>query len=355
MPSHPPEALTYRAAGVDIEAADRIVEKIRAVAQRTHGPQVVPGLDAFAGLFRLGAPGPTLAASCDGVGTKLLVARALGRYRGLGQDLVAMNVNDLLPSGARPLFFLDYVAAGRLEEAAILELVEGMAAACLEAGCALLGGETAEMPDVYRPGELDLAGFAVGLVRPGHAPDASALAPGDRVLALPSTGVHASGLSLARRALERAGLGLAQPVPGLPGSLGEALLEPTPIYVAAVLQALAVAAGEVRAAAHVTGGGLLGRAARLLPPSGSKQGAALGLRIDAAAYRRPPIFDAIAQAGAVAADEMARTFNMGLGFLLVVAPAGAERILSAPATPWRAVGEVVAGGPRVDLGYARAA
>jgi phosphoribosylformylglycinamidine cyclo-ligase len=346
-PAHPGEtpALTYRDAGVDIGRADALVAQLRALAQRTHGPQVVPFTDAYAGLYRLGPDGPLLAATCDGVGTKLLLAVELQRYRALGQDLVAMNVNDLLPCAARPLFFLDYLAAGRLDPRALTELLEGVVAACRLAGCALLGGETAEMPGLYAPGHFDVSGFAVGLADPALMPRLDGLAAGDRILALPASGVHSNGLSLARRAIERAGLPLTAQPPGLGRSLGETLLTPTPIYVDEVLAALRLAAGEVHGAAHVTGGGLLGRARKLARPG-------LGLRLRPESYVQPPIFEVIARAGGISEHEMASTFNMGLGFLLCVSPAGAERLLAAPASGWREVGEVVSGAEGVDLGYA---
>lgn len=338
-----PQPLTYSAAGVDLGRADFLVGQLRRLAARTHGPEVTPYTDSYAGLFQVGAGGPLLAASCDGVGTKLLLAARLRRFRALGQDLVAMNVNDLLPCGARPLFFLDYLAAGRLDPEPLTELLEGMVAACQQAGCALLGGETAELPGVLADSALELAGFAVGLVDSSLTPVLSKLAAGDQVLALPASGVHANGLSLARRALERAGLALEAQPPGLAQSLGETLLIPTPIYVNEVLDALRRGAGEVHAAAHITGGGLLGRARKLL-----REG--LGLRLWPDSYRQPPIFRIIAQAGEISAHEMASTFNLGLGFLLCASAAGAERILAAPATPWLRVGEIVAGAQGVDLG-----
>lgn len=342
------DGLTYRDAGVDIAAADALVARLRSLAAATHGPAVRPHTEAYAGLYELSS-GPLLAATCDGVGTKLLIGQALGRYRGLGQDLVAMNVNDLLPCGARPLFFLDYVATGRLDGTALCELVAGMADACRAVGCALLGGETAEMPGVYGPGGLDLAGFAVGLAAPERLPQRQAMAPKDRVLGLASAGVHSNGLSLARRALDQAGIGLDVMLPELGSSPGEVLLAPTALYVAAVLAAfdrVGGAAGHIRAAAHVTGGGLLGRAAAMAP-------AGLRLRIDPSTYPRPPIFDVLARAGAISPREMARTFNMGLGFLLVTSPAAAKTLLAAPDSPWLDVGEVVAGDTGVDLGYAK--
>lgn len=338
-----PQPLTYSAAGVDLGRADALVGHLRRLAARTHGPEVTPYTDSYAGLYQMGAGGPLLAASCDGVGTKLLLASRLRRFRALGQDLVAMNVNDLLPCGARPLFFLDYLAAGRLDPEPLTELMEGMVAACQQAGCALLGGETAELPGVLAASALELAGFAVGLVDSSLTPVLSKLAAGDQVLALPASGVHANGLSLARRALERAGLSLEAQPPGLAQSLGETLLTPTPIYVDEVLGALRRGAGEVHAAAHITGGGLLGRARKLL-----REG--LMLRLWPDSYQQPPIFRIIAQAGEISAQEMASTFNMGLGFLLCTSAAGAQRILAEPQTPWLRVGEIVTGAPGVDLG-----
>lgn len=352
--SAPP--LTYRDAGVDIAAADAFTARIKALAQRTHGAGVVPFQDAYAGLFLPplgGLRSPLLAATCDGVGTKLLVAQACGNYRGLGQDLVAMNVNDLLPAGARPLFFLDYLAAGRLGAAPLLEIVEGIAAACAEVGCALLGGETAELPGLYPEGGFDVAGFAVGLVDAERVPRGPVEA-GDVVLGLRASGVHANGFSLARRALAQAGLAYDAVLPELGVPLGEALLVPTSLYVRPVL-ALLVGLGpaRVKAAAHITGGGLLGRARKLVPPG-------LRIELDPRCYARPPILDVIARAGGVPEDEMARTFNMGLGFLIVASAedvARAQILTDGAVVP---VGRIVrasaarsnAAHGEVDLGYA---
>jgi phosphoribosylformylglycinamidine cyclo-ligase len=341
--SDPP--LTYRGAGVDVGAAERFVAAIGPLVRSTHSDAVVSHPSRFAGLFRPALAGmgdPLIAATCDGVGTKVLLARSDADFEALGRDLVAMNVNDLLPVGATPLLFLDYLAVGRLDPATLEAVVRGVAAACRDAGCALVGGETAEMPDLYAPGRFDLAGFAVGLVDGERLPDPAATAPGDVVLGLPSTGVHANGLSLARRALlDRAGLGLDDAVPGLDRPLGDALLTPTALYVDPVLALFAAA--KVRSAAHVTGGGLLGRAAAL-------PGDGLGVRIDEGAYPRPAIFEAIRTAGEVTDEEMASTFNMGLGFLAVVgaadAPVGED-------LGWLRVGGMVSGDGEVDLGYAR--
>lgn len=347
--------LTYREAGVDLDAADAFAARIGELARRTHGEGVVPFADAYAGLFRppiSGMRSPLLAATCDGVGTKLLVARDCGRYRGLGQDLVAMNVNDLLPAGARPLFFLDYLATGRLDPEPLAEVVAGIADACAAVGCALLGGETAELPGLYREGDFDLAGFAVGLVEAEQVPRGP-LAAGDVVLGLPSSGVHANGLSLARRAMERAGLRHDDVPTELGAPLGEILLTPTALYVRPVLALMAgLLPARIKAAAHITGGGLLGRARRLVPPG-------LRIEIDPRSYLRPPIFDVLARAGGIAESELARTFNMGLGFLLIVAAEDAARALSIPDLGLREVGRVVAAGlgaahAEVDLGYAAA-
>ena len=337
--------LSYRDAGVDIAAADAFVGRIAGLAKATHTAGVVPHRNEYAGLFRptLNDIGdPLIAATCDGVGTKLLVARDCQNFAGLGQDLVAMNVNDLLPAGARPLFFLDYIATGRLQPEALEAIVASMARACQEAGCALLGGETAEMPGAYAVGDFDLAGFAVGLVDGNCLPDANSVQVGDVVLALPASGVHANGLSLARMALlERGGLGLTTRVPQLGASLGETLLIPTPIYVQPVLQLLRQA--RVKAAAHVTGGGLIGRGSRLLRP-GQR------LRLQRDSYRVPPIFALIADSGGVDAEEMGRTFNMGLGYLVVLEPSAAQQALqTCGAHGWRHVGAIVAGENGVDF------
>ena len=325
--------LSYRLAGVDVTAAERFVEAIGPLVRSTHGPEVVTHASRFAGLLRPDLDGisdPVIAATCDGVGTKVLLATEPAHFEGLGRDLVAMNVNDLLPLGARPLLFLDYLAAGRLDADRLGAAVRGIAAACREAGCALLGGETAEMPNVHADGAIEMAGFAVGLVDGDRLPDPSAIRPGDPVVALPSTGLHSNGFTLARRALfDQAGLDPDGTVPGLVGTLGDVLRTPTAIYVDAVANV------SFKAAAHITGGGLLGRLAALLP-------AGLGARIDPDTYTRPPILGVVSQAGGVPEEEMAATFNMGLGFVAVVdeAPEG-----------WLRVGEVTEGGG-VDLGYA---
>lgn len=342
-------SLTYREAGVNIGAADAFAATIRTLAQATHSAAVRPSGDAYAGLFRppiAGLAAPLLAATCDGVGTKLLVARACNSYRGIGQDLVAMNVNDLLPRGARPLFFLDYIAVGTLASVPLTELAEGIAAACAAVGCALLGGETAEMPDLYARGDCDLAGFAVGIVDEAQVPTEE-LNAGDVVLGLPASGIHANGFSLARRAFQQAGVEYQTYFPELGRTLGEELLVPTQLYVQPVLALMAKV--RVKAAAHITGGGLLGRASKL--GRGGRR-----VLLDPDAYARQPIFELIARLGGVSAQEMACTFNMGLGFLAVVSAADADAWLGGDGAggPWQKVGRIAAGKDGAELGYAAA-
>lgn len=335
--------LTYQEAGVDIHAADAFVARIGQLARATHTDGVVPHRSEYASLFKPNLQGmaqPLIAATCDGVGTKLLVARDMGVFRGLGQDLVGMNVNDLLPAAAKPLMFLDYIATGKLQADALVDVVAGMSDACKLAGCALLGGETAEMPGVYAPGDFDLAGFAVGIVDAANVPDLKSVQVGDQVLALPASGVHSNGFSLARKALfERGGLKLHDTPALLSASVGETLLIPTPIYVPDVLAVLAKV--RIKAHAHVTGGGLLGRATRLLQ-DGQR------LVLNTSRFDVPPIFQLIREAGDVAPDEMARTFNMGLGYLIVVHPKDVTTCLRVKG--WKHVGEIVEGEKGVDLG-----
>jgi phosphoribosylformylglycinamidine cyclo-ligase len=337
------ERLSYKDAGVDIAAGDAFVTTVAALAGRTHGNGVVKHPSSYAGLFRPNLEGvrdPLIAATCDGVGTKLLVAHAAKHYRGLGQDLVAMSVNDLLPLGARPLLFLDYVATGKLDPAPLAEVVAGVADACASVGCALIGGETAEMPGVYPPGEFDLAGFAVGVADGSRLPNPEEVAPGHVVLGLPSSGIHSNGLSLARKALEAGGLGVHDVVAALGRTVGEELLEPTALYVDPVLALFEHA--PFSAAAHVTGGGLIGRGDKLL-----RDGQRLVL--DSGSFEVPAIFDLIAEAGGVAEEEMRRAFNMGLGFLAVLSPRAAEIALEVVGEPWRRVGRIEAGTRGVEI------
>ncbi len=309
--------VTYRDAGVDIDEGDRLVELIKPIARPTLRPEVLAGIGGFGGLFAL-PPGrwkePVLVSGTDGVGTKLKVAFAADRHATVGIDLVAMCVNDVVVQGAEPLFFLDYFATGRLRAEQGAEVVRGIAEGCRQAGCALIGGETAELPGFYDRGEYDLAGFAVGCVERSRILDGRAVAPGDVVIGLGSSGLHSNGYSLARKVLlERHPLDWSPPA--LAGrTLADALLEPTRIY---VRDALALAEhGRVKALAHVTGGGLPGNVPRNLPP---------GTRavLDARRWPRDPIFDLIQREGDVPWDEMFLTFNMGLGLVAVVGPADA--------------------------------
>jgi phosphoribosylformylglycinamidine cyclo-ligase len=344
-------SLSNKDAGVDIAAADGFVGRIARLAKATHAGRVVEHESKYAGLITPGTDGmrePLLAATCDGVGTKLLVAKAVGRYDGLGQDLVAMSVNDLMPLAARPVLFLDYIAVGKLDPAAMETVVGSIARACSEVGCALLGGETAEMPGLYAAGDFDLAGFAVGVVDRQKLPQPEAMREGDVVLGLPSTGVHSNGYSLARAALlERGKLQLTDEPKALGGrTLADVLLTPTGLYVRPVLRLLE--RHTFRAAAHVTGGGLLGRGKKLARPG-------LRLVLDPRTWSVPPIFDLIREAGGVAPAEMASTFNMGLGFLVVMgADEGASVARELAADGWRVVGRVERGAPGVELGFARA-
>jgi phosphoribosylformylglycinamidine cyclo-ligase len=311
--------LTYAGAGVDIDAGNALVDRIRPAAAATARPGVVEGLGGFGALFDLRAAGfadPILVAATDGVGTKLRIGIETGRLRGLGQDLVAMVVNDLVCQGAEPLFFLDYFATGRLDVAAAADLVEGIAAACRDAGCALVGGETAEMPGLYAPGDFDLAGFAVGAMERGRGLP-SGVAPGDALIGLAASGPHSNGYSLIRRVAAEAGLAWDAPAPFAGGSLGAALLEPTRLYVRPALAA--IRAGGVRALAHVTGGGLPENLPRVLP-------AGCGAAIDLAAWPLPPVFAWLQEAGRIAEAELRRTFNCGIGMVLVAEPSRADAL-----------------------------
>ncbi len=340
------EPLTYRGAGVDIEAGDEAVRRIAPLARATFRPEVLGGIGAFAGFVRVppGLREPVLVASTDGVGTKLKVAFLAGRHDTVGIDLVAMGANDLLVHGAEPLFFLDYIGMGRLDPARVEAIVQGVAEGCRRAGCALVGGETAELPDLYAPGEYDLAGFAVGVAERARLIDGSAVRPGDRVLGLASSGLHSNGYTLARRIVfDVLGLGVDSLLPGTGRSVAEELLVPTRIYARAVLGVLGEV--EVHAMAHVTGGGLPGNLPRVLPE---------GCRavIERKRWGVPAVFRTLQEAGRVADAEMFRTFNMGVGYVLVVAAAAADRaaarLEAAGETVYR-LGEIVAGQRGVEL------
>ena len=313
--------LSYRNAGVDIEAGSTLVEAIKPAAKSTDRPGVIGGLGGFGGLFDLKACGysdPLLVAATDGVGTKLKLAIDSGRHDTVGIDLVAMCVNDLVVQGAEPLFFLDYYATGRLEPAQGAAIVQGIAEGCRQAGCALIGGETAEMPGLYRGGDYDLAGFAVGAVERDKLLDGQGVAPGDVILGLASNGLHSNGFSLVRKIVERSGLALAAPAPFAPEqSLGTSLLVPTRIYVRACLAALK--AGGLKALSHITGGGLPENLPRVLPPDCAAE-------IDLAAWPRPPVFAWLAEVGRLSQEELLKTFNCGVGMVAVVTEAQAEAL-----------------------------
>jgi phosphoribosylformylglycinamidine cyclo-ligase len=325
-------SLTYRDAGVDIEAGDALVEAIKPLARATDRSGTIGGLGGFGALFDLKAAGfhdPVLVSSTDGVGTKLKLAIDSGIHGTVGQDLVAMCVNDLVVQGAEPLFFLDYFATSKLEVAQARQVVAGIAEGCRIAGCALVGGETAEMPGLYKGGDYDLAGFSVGAAERGSLLPRADIGPGDVLLGLASSGMHSNGFSLVRRVLAATNLGLDAPAPFAAGqSMAEALLVPTRIYVKPLLAAHR--AGLVKAAAHITGGGLPGNLPRVLP-------AGVLAALDARAFTVPPVFAWLARAGGIAADEMLRVFNCGVGMVVVVAADQAE----AAEELFRAAGETV--------------
>jgi phosphoribosylformylglycinamidine cyclo-ligase len=304
--------LTYENAGVSIEAGDMWVETIKdMMKKRPSDPNNVGGVGGFAGLYRIGG-GKCIAACCDGVGTKLEIAKETGIYRGLGQDLVAMNVNDLVTGGAKPLFFLDYASCGKLDIPVFKEILEGILDACDESMCTLLGGETAEMPDVYGEKGFDLAGFAVGIVNEDEIINGSAVSIDNIILGLPSTGIHSNGYSLVRRALGKDGLAVAYDAvpPDWNESIAEAVMKPTGLYVKAALAA--VRTGTVRAMAHITGGGMYNNIIRVIP-------AGLDIEIDFDSWKRPKVFDLVQSAG-VSEDEMRRVFNLGIGYVIITAP-----------------------------------
>ncbi|MBD1873151.1 phosphoribosylformylglycinamidine cyclo-ligase [Nodosilinea sp. FACHB-131] len=341
--------MDYRDAGVDVEAGRSFVQRIRTLVDSTRRPEVLGGLGGFSGLCELpaGYREPVLVSGTDGVGTKLKIAQITQRHSTVGIDLVAMCVNDILTSGAEPLFFLDYLATGKLEPAALAEVVEGIVAGCRLAGCALLGGETAEMPGFYGPGEYDLAGFCVGVVEKSQILDGSQVQVGDRIIGLASSGVHSNGFSLVRKVVAEGqrtdatntGYTWDETVPALGNhSLGEIFLTPTRIYVEPVLKARREGL-TIHGMAHITGGGLPENLPRCLGPEQS-------IHIQQGSWPVPPVFSWLAEAGQVPAADLYNTFNMGLGFALVVPPQESDRALS-----WLAqhqveaylVGEVISG------------
>ncbi|WP_171228248.1 phosphoribosylformylglycinamidine cyclo-ligase [Ruegeria sp. HKCCA4008] len=311
--------ITYADAGVDIDAGNALVDRIKPAAKRTNRPGVMSGLGGFGALFDLKAAGyqdPILVGATDGVGTKLRIAIDTGVVDGVGVDLVAMCVNDLICQGAEPLFFLDYFATGRLDTDTAARIIEGIAEGCAQSGCALIGGETAEMPGMYPDGDFDLAGFAVGAMERGADLPAGVQA-GDVLLGLASNGVHSNGYSLVRKLVELSGLGWDSPSPFGEGNLGEALLTPTRLYVKPALAA--VRAGGVHALAHITGGGLTENLPRVLP-----QG--LGARIDLGSWQLPPVFGWMAKTGSIVEAEMLKTFNCGIGLIVVCAADKADEL-----------------------------
>ncbi|MDB9538864.1 MULTISPECIES: phosphoribosylformylglycinamidine cyclo-ligase [Anabaenopsis] len=315
--------MDYRDAGVDVEAGRAFVDQIRNLVHSTFRPEVIGGLGGFGGCFQLpsGFKEPVLVSGTDGVGTKLKIAQVLNRHDTVGIDLVAMCVNDVLTSGAEPLFFLDYVATGKLEPQQLTEVVAGIAAGCKLAGCALLGGETAEMPGFYQVGEYDLAGFCVGIVEKSQMLDGSQVKVGDVAIALPSTGVHSNGLSLVRKIVDTNALAWDERPQLLGGqTIGEAFLKPTQIYVKPVLGALK-AELEIHGMAHITGGGLPENLPRCLGKNQS-------IHIQSDSWTIPPIFQWLAQVGSVSAEAMYNTFNMGIGFVLLVPPHQAEQTIN---------------------------
>ncbi|KIC48909.1 phosphoribosylformylglycinamidine cyclo-ligase [Tateyamaria sp. ANG-S1] len=303
--------MTYADAGVDIDAGNALVDRIKPAAAATKRPGVASGLGGFGGLFDLKAAGfvdPVLVAATDGVGTKLRIAIDTGNVDGVGVDLVAMCVNDLVCQGAEPLFFLDYFATGKLELDQAARIIEGIARGCEASGCALIGGETAEMPGMYPAGDFDLAGFSVGAMERGTALPAS-VAEGDVLLGLASDGVHSNGYSLVRKIVEASGLGWDDACPWGEGTLGAALLTPTRLYVKAALAA--IKAGGVHGFAHITGGGLTENLPRVLPEG-------LGVTVDLDTWALPPVFQWLAAQGGMDQPEMLKTFNAGIGMVVVV-------------------------------------
>jgi phosphoribosylformylglycinamidine cyclo-ligase len=321
--NHPP--ISYRDSGVDIDAGNALVKAIKPLAKATLRAGADAELGGFGALFDLKAAGfadPILVAANDGVGTKLRIAIETGRHGTIGIDLVAMCVNDLLAQGAEPLFFLDYFAAGKLEVEVARAVIAGIAEGCRQAGCALIGGETAEMPGLYAAHDYDLAGFAVGAVERGAILPRADMAVGDVLIGLPSSGVHSNGYSLVRRLAAEAGLGWGDPAPFAPQvPLGEALLEPTRIYVKPVLRALRETRG-IKGLAHVTGGGLTENLPRVLPDG-------IAAHVDLGAWRAPAVFGWLRQAGRLDDAEMLRTFNCGIGLVAVVEREGCEEVMRA--------------------------
>ena len=318
--SNDTESLSYRAAGVDIDAGNEVVERIKPLVKRTFRPEVMAGLGGFGALFELAGRyrEPVLVSGTDGVGTKLKLAQELGRHDTIGIDLVAMCVNDVLVQGAESLFFLDYFATGKLDVDTTVAVVGGIAKGCELAGCALIGGETAEMPDMYPPGEYDLAGFCVGAVEKSALIDGSAIKAGDAIVGIASSGAHSNGYSLVRKIVARAGSPFDLDLGGV--KLADALMAPTTIYVKPILKLMREHA--VHGMAHITGGGLKENIIRVVPDS-------LGIALDSTSWTLPPVFDWLQREGRVARDEMFRTFNCGIGYTLIVPRDARESTIAA--------------------------
>lgn len=346
------EEISYRSAGVDIEAGEEAVRRIKQEVESTYIPGVIGTLGGFAGLFEIpqGLSNPVLVTATDGVGTKVLLAQHAGNLRTVGIDLVAMSVNDVLTVGARPILFLDYIAVGRLVPAEMAEIVAGVAEGCRRAGCALVGGEMAEMPGLYSPGEFDLAGFCVGIGERDRLIDGSDVREGDVVLGLASSGFHSNGYSLLRKVLETSGLGLEDRFPGLEEGVADTLLVPTRIYVGSVL-ALLETGVRVKAMAHITGGGLGGNLSRVIPDG-------LTARLGFWEWKVPQLFRSVQDLGGISDDVMFTTFNMGVGMVIIVPDRSADEAVAGLTEAGETVirlGEVASGfgAVKVSLGEPR--
>ena len=349
-------SLTYKDAGVDLEAGGAFVRAIQGMMRCTYGPRIIELPNGFAGLCSLSPVGmltrryrnPVLAAATDGVGTKLKIAFMMDKHDTVGIDLVAMSVNDLVTVGAEPLLFLDYIATGKLQPEKLVQIVAGVSAGCVQANCALLGGETAEMPDFYRDGEYDMAGFATGVVEKRKIIDGGAIVPDDVIIGLASTGLHSNGYSLIRKIFfETAKMSVADRVAELGCTLGEELLKPTRVYAPAVRAVLSHYKVKhiVHGIAHITGGGLPDNIARILPPN-------CQARIHKKAWSVPPVFEVIRKLGNIAEDEMFRVFNMGIGMVIIAPPYNADvviRHLKRHGHPARVIGHIRPGKTGVTL------
>jgi phosphoribosylformylglycinamidine cyclo-ligase len=358
MSEAPRASFTYKSAGLDLEMYEQTLAGMKPLLKRTHTPRVLDGFGGFASLFsldfnsRLFAKNyrrPVLVACTDGVGSKLKVASQAGKHDTVGIDLVAMSVNDCLCTGGEPLLFLDYLAMAKDDPTLTRQIIKGISDGCVEADCALVGGETAILPDFYQPGDYDLAGFCVGVVEKEHIVSGKAVQAGDVVLGLASTGLHSNGYSLVRKVVfDHAGLKVSDHVPELGRTVGEELLEPTRIYVRPiknVLRHYPTKKRVVRALAHITGGGLVDNVPRVLPPGRR-------VRIRRGSWPVPPVFSWLQRLGNIAQDEMDRVFNGGIGFVMIVSPFFAESIqrqLAEDRVPSSIIGEVIEGEPGVDL------